>query len=234
MLASARSARRRSAIAGAGASGCARLHLSSFVRNASEHRTAKIDVPRFMPNPPLLPGVRSACQRSRHTLLGAAGSRLQRLTLRAVACFVGRAAQRVEFCRGHVSAVAIQRSAPDRRSVRRKSRRRVPTTRGKYEAMPGGKSIRPWGTKRNFLGLALFHLRQQHRPFVMKTATEYLQFARDCKRLADECKSEADREALLQMAKEWTEIGTQISAPPSDGDVPGEVNGVGPGSTTPP
>lgn len=48
--ASACSARRRRAIAGVGASGCARLHPSSFVLNALEHRTANIEVPRFMLN----------------------------------------------------------------------------------------------------------------------------------------------------------------------------------------
>lgn len=47
----------------------------------------------------------------------------------------------------------------------------------------------------------------------MPVPTEYLQFARECHRLALQAGDQTDRELLQQMAKAWTELAVDKSAP---------------------
>ncbi len=47
----------------------------------------------------------------------------------------------------------------------------------------------------------------------MLEPTEYLQYARECNRLALQAGERADRDLLHQMAKAWTELAVEKSAP---------------------
>ena len=49
--------------------------------------------------------------------------------------------------------------------------------------------------------------------FRMPKPPDYLQYARECNRLALEAREGKDRELLLAMAKAWTELAVEKSAP---------------------
>lgn len=55
----------------------------------------------------------------------------------------------------------------------------------------------------------------------MPEATECLRYARECSRLALQAADQNERELLLQMAKAWTELAVDKSAPtPEQSAVP--------------
>jgi len=47
----------------------------------------------------------------------------------------------------------------------------------------------------------------------MPQPPDYLQYARECRRLALQVAEKEDRELLLEMAKGWTELAVDRSAP---------------------
>jgi hypothetical protein len=50
----------------------------------------------------------------------------------------------------------------------------------------------------------------------MPEPPDYLNYARECKRLALEAVGPEDRELLLEMARAWTELAVDKSAPPPE------------------
>jgi len=52
--------------------------------------------------------------------------------------------------------------------------------------------------------------------YVMGNHEEYLKFAQECTRWAAECDNEEDRQAFLQLAKDWTQAAFRAQSEASD------------------
>jgi hypothetical protein len=55
---------------------------------------------------------------------------------------------------------------------------------------------------------------------VMRTATEYQQYAAECTRWANKAKTEAERKAFLDMARAWVQAATRVGGAKVDKDKP--------------
>jgi hypothetical protein len=57
----------------------------------------------------------------------------------------------------------------------------------------------------------------------MPEPADYLQYARECKRLALQAAGQEDSELLLAMAKEWARLAVENSAPEPERSEPGSA-----------